>query len=173
MISYATIVIKTIKVYMSYSKEEIDSYNYDGDYFQPVVEVYLLSINHYKKYFAARGLNLTPQHWHALNRLWNKDGLSQAELAKKIFRDYPFTTRLVDDLEKKGFVKRKRYSVDRRVNNVFLTKKGKEFKYNAYPLFLDMAESLRTGLSDSDLLKLRELCMKLITNYRNYELENK
>ena len=158
---------------MSYSKEEIDSYDYDRDYFQPVVEVYLLSTNHYKKYFTARRLNLTPQHWHALNRLWSKNGLSQAELAKKIFRDYPFTTRLVDDLEKKGFVKRKRDSVDRRVNKVLLTKKGKEFKYKALPLFLDRAEALRKGLSDSELLKLRKLCMKLITNYRNYHLENK
>lgn len=158
---------------MNYSTEEIDSFSYDSDYFQPVVEVYLLSNNHYKKYFAATGINLTPQHWHALNRIWNKDGLSQAELAKKLLRDYPFITRLVDDLEKKGFVKRKRDSVDRRINKVFLTKKGKEFKYKALPLFLDMSESLRKGLSDSDLIKLRELCMKLSANYRNYELEKK
>ena len=158
---------------MSYSKKEIDSYDYDRDYFQPVVEVYLLSSNHYKKYFAATGLSITPQNWHALNRLWYKDGLSQAELANKIFRDYPFTTRLVDDLEKKGLVARKRNANDRRVNNVFLTKKGKEFKYKVFPLFQDMAESLRTGLSDSELLRLRKLCNKLITNYRNYGLENK
>ncbi len=173
MIAYAIIIIKIIELYMGYSKEEIDSYNYDKDYFQPVVEAYLLSNNHYKKYFNAIGLNVTPQSWHALNRLWTKDGLAQAELAKKIFRDYPFTTRLVDDLEKKGFVVRKRNSIDRRVNNVFLTKKGKEFQYKAFPIFQDMAESLRTGLSDSELLKLRELCTKLITNYRKYELENK
>ncbi|MFC1527470.1 MarR family winged helix-turn-helix transcriptional regulator [Candidatus Neomarinimicrobiota bacterium] len=150
---------------MSYTKNEIDSYDYDRDYFQPIVEVYLLSNNHYKKYFAASGLNLTPQQWHALNRLWMKDGMSQAELAKKIFRDYPFTTRLVDVLEKKGFVVRSSNTGDRRVKNIFLTKNGKEFKYQAYPLFLNKAKSLRAGLSDSELLELKRICGKIRQNY--------
>ena len=160
----------TKDTYMDYSKEEIDSYDYDNDYFQPIVEAYLLSNNHYKKYFASKGVDLTPQHWHALNRLWIKDGLAQSDLADQIFRDYPFTTRLVDDLEKKGFVTRKRNSDDRRVNNIYLTKKGKDFKYKAYPVFLDSSESLRTGLTDLELVRLRELVNKLISNYRKYKL---
>jgi len=155
---------------MSYSKKEIDSYDYDKDYFQPIVEAYLLSNNHYKKYFVSKGIDLTPQHWHALNRLWIKDGLSQSELANQIFRDYPFTTRLVDDLDKKGLVTRKRNSNDRRINNIFLTKKGMDYKYKAYPLFLKRAELLRAGLTDSELAQLRGLVNKLISNYRKYEL---
>ncbi|MGD8306928.1 MAG: MarR family transcriptional regulator [Ignavibacteria bacterium] len=154
---------------MSYTKKQIDSYDYDEDYFQPIVELYLLSLNHYKKYFNSLDFNISPPQWHALNRLWKEDGLTQAELAKKIFRDYTFITRLLDDLEKKGFVQRNIDPADRRVNRIFLTKKSKDFKYKAYPYFLDRAEKLRNGLTDEDLETLRKLCKRLINNYSHFK----
>lgn len=151
---------------MPYTKKQIDSYDYDEDYFQPIVEVYLLSLNHYKKYFSSLDFDISPPQWHALNRLWKKDGITQAELSKKIFRDYPFTTRLLDDLEKKGFVQRNGDPADRRVNRIFLTKKGKVFKYEIYPYFLDRAEKLRSGLTNRELTTLGNLCKRLIHNYK-------
>jgi DNA-binding MarR family transcriptional regulator len=148
------------------SRREIETFDIDEEYFQSIVNLYLLSVNHYKKFFVSRDFNITPQQWHALNRLWREDGISQAELAKRTYKDYSYTTRLVDDLEKKELVVRVNDSEDRRVNKVYLTETGREVKYKMIPAFMEMSEKLRDGLSDDDLSELRRLCSKLIENYQ-------
>ncbi len=151
---------------MKQSRREIETFDIDEEYFQPIVNLYLLSVNHYKKFFVSRDFNITPQQWHALNRLWQEHGISQAELAKRTYKDYSYTTRLVDDLEKKELVVRVNDSEDRRVNKVYLTEAGRELKYRIIPAFMEMSEKLREGLSDDDLSELRRLCSKLTENYK-------
>ena len=142
-------------------------YSFDDDYFQPVVELYLLSANHYRKFFPEAGFDLTPQQWHALNRLWLKDGISQSTLAEQTFKDDPYTTRLVDKLVQMKLVYREQLLTDRRVNLIFLTKAGKALKQKIHPVFGEMAESLREGITDKELADLKKLCGKLIKNYRS------
>lgn len=75
-----------------------------------------------QKKFNASGLNLTIEQWSILYHLWKEDGKSQQELCNATFRDKPSITRLVDNLEKLGLVKRVADERDRRINKVFLTK---------------------------------------------------
>lgn len=145
------------------------AYSFDDDYFQPIVELYLRSLNHYKHFFSSKGFDITPQQWTALNRLWQADGISQAQLATRTCKDYPFTTRLVDDLEKKNLVRRVRDKRDRRINRIFLTDEGKAFKSKIYPVYGKMSETLRDRLTDDDLATLKRLCRKLIANYRKHD----
>ena len=147
-------------------------YNFDDDYFQPIVQLYLLSVNLYKKFFSAAEFNITPQQWTAMNRLWQKDGISQAQLAKLTYKDFTFTTRLVDDLEKLNLVRRERAVDDRRINKVYLTEPGKALKSKIFPAYQQFSESLRTGITDTELIELRNLSNKLINNYQNH-LNNK
>jgi DNA-binding MarR family transcriptional regulator len=131
-----------VVVQLNYSKtetkSEIEAFDIEDDYFQPIVNLYLLSVAHYKEFFISNGFKITPQHWHALNRLWKKDCISQSELAKLTYKDYSFTTRLVDDLEERRLVVRVKDPEDRRVNKVYLTEEGKDFKYKIMPSFLEM-----------------------------------
>ncbi|MEE9464963.1 MAG: MarR family transcriptional regulator [Candidatus Neomarinimicrobiota bacterium] len=143
-----------------------NQYSFDDDYFQPIVELYLLSLNHYRQFFISTGFNITPQQWSALNRLWQRDGISQAELAKLTFKDDPFTTRLVDVLERKNLVRRVSDKNDRRINRLFLTDEGKAFKEKIYPVYGEMSAMLRNGLTAEELTELKRLCHKLITNYK-------
>jgi DNA-binding MarR family transcriptional regulator len=155
-------------VRLDYTRTEIDAFDIDEEYFQPIVNLYLLSLAHYKRFFLSKNFDITPQQWHALNRLWRQDGISQAKLAKKTYKDYSFTTRLLDDLEKKKLVIRVKDPGDRRVNKIYLTDEGRDFKYKIIPSFLEMSEKLREGLSDEELLALRRLCLKLIRNYQEH-----
>jgi DNA-binding MarR family transcriptional regulator len=147
------------------------NYSFEDDYFQPIVELYLRSLHLYKKFFNAESFNITPQQWTALNKLWQEDGIAQAQLAKRTFKDYTYTTRLVDDLEKKKLVRRVRDKRDRRVNKVFLTDAGVKFKFKIYKSYKKISESLRSGISDSELENLKKSCGKLLVNYRTYEIE--
>ena len=71
--------------------------------------------------FNASGLSLTIEQWSVLYHLWKEDGKSQQELCNATFRDKPSITRLVDNLEKAGLVKRVSAPTDRRINKVYLT----------------------------------------------------
>lgn len=70
------------------------------------------------------GLNLTIEQWSVLYHLWKQDGISQQELCNATFRDKPSITRLVDNLEKLGLVKRVSSETDRRINKIELTKQS-------------------------------------------------
>jgi DNA-binding MarR family transcriptional regulator len=74
-----------------------------------------------QKKFNASNINLTIEQWSVLYHLWKEDGLSQLDLCHASFRDKPSITRLVDNLEKLGLVKRVSDEKDRRINKIFLT----------------------------------------------------
>jgi DNA-binding MarR family transcriptional regulator len=74
------------------------------------------------------GLNLTIEQWSVLYHLWKKDGISQQDLCKASFRDKPSITRLVDNMEKAGLVRRVAAVNDRRINLIYLTKDGQQLQ---------------------------------------------
>jgi len=67
--------------------------------------------------FKENGYTLTPEHWAVLNRLWEKDGLSQTEIADQTFKDKANITRILDVMEKNDLVKRQKHEEDRRSFN--------------------------------------------------------
>jgi DNA-binding MarR family transcriptional regulator len=81
-----------------------------------------------QKKFNESALGLTIEQWSVLYHLWKQDGISQQELCNATFRDKPSITRLVDNLEKAGLVKRVASETDRRINLVYLTKLGQKLE---------------------------------------------
>jgi DNA-binding MarR family transcriptional regulator len=81
-----------------------------------------------QKKFNTAGLNITIEQWSVLYHLWKKEGISQRELCNATFRDKPSITRLVDNLEKAGLVKRVAAENDRRINRIYLTKQAQKLQ---------------------------------------------
>ncbi|HNL59207.1 MAG TPA: MarR family transcriptional regulator, partial [Chitinophagaceae bacterium] len=81
-----------------------------------------------QKKFNAAGLNITIEQWSVLYHLWKKEGISQQELCNATYRDKPSITRLVDNLEKAGLVKRVAAENDRRINRIYLTKQAQKLQ---------------------------------------------
>lgn len=75
--------------------------------------------------FKAQGYDITSEQWRVLHRLWEEDGISQNEIAQRLFKQDPSITRILDNLEKEGMIERKPVSKNRRKYNVFLTEKGR------------------------------------------------
>jgi len=73
-------------------------------------------------------LPITPDQFRVLTHLWTQDGRSQQELATLSGRDRANVTRVIDILEREGIVERKDDPDDRRVFNIYLTKKGKQIE---------------------------------------------
>jgi DNA-binding MarR family transcriptional regulator len=68
--------------------------------------------------------DLYPGQPHILYSLDRKKGISQGELAEKIFVSPSTLAIMINRMEKKGLISRSVDSRDRRVKNVFLTEKG-------------------------------------------------
>jgi DNA-binding MarR family transcriptional regulator len=69
---------------------------------------------------------ITASQYVLLAILANKDGLSQTQLGNRLSFDNPTVTGVIDRMERDGLVERRRTSSDRRVINIFLTRKARE-----------------------------------------------
>lgn len=99
-----------------------------------------------------RHLDLTQARWHVLLELKKADRmLSQKDLAARIGIEPPTLVRQLDDLERRGLVRREAIEGDRRVNAVYLT----EAAGPVLDAILEIAEQVRReitgGLSRDDL----------------------
>jgi DNA-binding MarR family transcriptional regulator len=68
-----------------------------------------------------RTLGLTRSQWLVINRLHRRPGATQSELAEMLEVEKATAGRMVDRMEKKGWVERRPDASDRRVNRLFLT----------------------------------------------------
>ena len=67
------------------------------------------------------GINVTPEQYLVLDILWEKQSLSQQNIADIIQKDKNSVTKIIDSLEKKNLVRRVMDKNDRRINKIELT----------------------------------------------------
>ncbi len=68
-----------------------------------------------------RRLGLTRSQWLVINRLTRRPGATQSELAEMLEVEKATAARMVDRMEKKGWVTRRPDAADRRVNRLHLS----------------------------------------------------
>ena len=68
-----------------------------------------------------RDIGLTRAQWLVLTRLYRRPGASQTELADMLEIDRASAGRMIDRMQKNGWVERRADSEDRRINRLFLT----------------------------------------------------
>ncbi|MEI6949112.1 MarR family transcriptional regulator [Paraflavisolibacter sp. H34] len=121
-----------------------------------------------QKKFNASGLNITIEQWSVLYQLWKEDGKSQQELCNATFRDKPSITRLVDNLEKAGLVKRVSEPNDRRIKKVFLTRQALKLEEEAMVLAEETLAEALDGVPPDQVNLCREVLQKVYDNLSNY-----
>jgi DNA-binding MarR family transcriptional regulator len=78
-----------------------------------------------QKKFRENNIDLTYEMHQIMACLWGKDGVKQQELADLTLKDKASMTYLIDNLTKRGLVKRREDATDRRSKLIYLTAKGK------------------------------------------------
>lgn len=114
--------------------------------------------------FKQNGISITPERWSVLAILWEKDGCSQQEIARKTYKDKPATTRLIDKLEKEDFVVRTPDKRDRRINIIYLTEKGKHFQKEVSEIIDNTILKATQDISEKELLAVKETLDKIYFN---------
>lgn len=99
-----------------------------------------------------------------LERLWDEDGLNQTELSRRVGIETASSTKIIETLEKRKFIRRERNSRDRRNINVFLTPRGATLKPDLIASAKKTNLIARTGLSDDDTQILFDLLGRIVQN---------
>ena len=119
-----------------------------------------------QKYFREAGLDITVEQWSVLMHLWKEDGVNQQELCNKTFRDKPSITRLVDNLEKLGLVKRVAGKDDRRINYIFLTEEARSIRDKTMDLANATLMEGLNGVSEEDVEVVRRVLSQVYDNLK-------
>lgn len=75
--------------------------------------------------FQNAGFNLSREQYELLQVLWEKENVNQQFIAKTLHKDKYNITKLLNTLQKRGFIQRKAGKEDKRNNFVVLTDMGR------------------------------------------------
>lgn len=114
--------------------------------------------------FALHGYNLTPEHWAVLSALVETDGLPQSALADRTVKDRPNITRILDVLERNGYIRRDDDPSDRRKHLIYLTEAGRGAQAALAPLVVNFLRTAFAGWSQEELAAFIELHRRLTHN---------
>ena len=113
-----------------------------------------------KKVYRNTGYEITPEQLALLNRLYEKEGVTQRQLAEGTFKDNPNTTRLIDQLEKQGLVERKDHPSDRRAACLILTALGRKTRTELVQALIKLGERVYKKFSKSEKEQFIQLIRK-------------
>lgn len=108
---------------------------------------------------------ITVDYWVVLNRLWQKDGMIQSELAKLSAKDNASMTRMLDGMQKKGLVERKPDENDRRAFRIYLTPKSRKLEAPLKLIAAENQEKALKNLNKEETETLKKLLKMIGDNY--------
>lgn len=104
---------------------------------------------------------------HVLRSLWKQEGITQSNLAAQLHITPATLTRMLQRMEKNGFIVRKSDIKDLRVTRVFLTEMGREIENKVKEVWEIMEEETFQGIGDDELIQLRKGLSQMRSNLVN------
>lgn len=114
--------------------------------------------------FKSSSVVLTREQWTILVQLWKQDGVSQQVIADETGRDKPSTTRLLDHLERDGYLQRRADAADRRLNLIFLTENGIAAERAVMQVANQALDDITEGVTEEEMATVKRVFEKI---YRN------
>ena len=102
--------------------------------------------------------------WFYLRALWEEDGLTQKELSRRVRATEPTTAQQLVNMEKQGYVARRRSIKDKRTSHVFLTAAGRALQERLLPYAIEVNATALEGVSKPEVRQLRELLARIRAN---------
>src|SRR3990172_9864500 len=112
---------------------------------------------------------LTISQFGVLEALYHLGPLSKSEIAKKVLKSTGNITMVIDNLEKRGLVKRERNREDRRYYAVRMTAEGKKLIGSIFPHHAARILEEMSILSSAEQDSLGRLCRKIGLQEKRYE----
>ena len=108
-----------------------------------------------------RELGLTRGQWLVLTRLYRRPGSSQTELADMLEIDRASAGRMIDRMEKNGWVERRADAGDRRINRLHLTGDARQVHADMWSVAEATVDDALSPLSAVERAQYTELTAKV------------
>lgn len=108
--------------------------------------------------------NITPEQWVVLKTLSIQDGISQKEISNLVEKDQNNTKAIVDNLERKEFIIRKKNLSDKRAFSLYVTSKGKKLVDDLSKLDESMLSEISYGIEKEAIDSLYDILYKIQKN---------
>lgn len=115
--------------------------------------------------FREHQLDITPEQWVILDKLYHNNGISQTALANDSFKNAPTVSRIIDLLCTKQLTERQRFENDRRRYKIFLTPKGRTLVEKALPIVANLRQQGWQQLSDEDYEVFKRIMDQVFDNF--------
>lgn len=99
-----------------------------------------------------------------LYALWKEEGLAHSELAERLHVQPATITKMLQRMEKAGFVVRRHDSEDRRVSRVYLTDAGHAIRSELENVWQQLEREAFAGLDTEERAVLRQLLLRVWEN---------
>ncbi|WP_051568390.1 MarR family winged helix-turn-helix transcriptional regulator [Crocinitomix catalasitica] len=113
---------------------------------------------------ASNGFDLTKMQFILLLKLKDHIGVSQNDLAFFSNRNKSSLARAINTLEKKNYLARIPSEEDKRVNQLFITKKGLAIIKDATPVFMEVFEIIQKGISPEEIEQTINILKRIQSN---------
>lgn len=120
---------------------------------------------------ALKPFDITPEQWSVLMMIADRGGINQKEVAAAAAKDQPTTARIVELLQKKGFITKSTSPSDRRAFLLYATDEGKELIERTLHLEEQNINAAVAGLSPEQLEELRSMLELIYHNTGNSHQE--
>ncbi|KHK03686.1 MarR family winged helix-turn-helix transcriptional regulator [Desulfovibrio sp. TomC] len=114
-----------------------------------------------RRAFAAAGHDVTPEQWIVLYRLCETTGMTQVGLGERTVKDKTSITRILDRLETRGLISRRRDARDRRSQRLFPTPEGEDVVRALAPVVRNFAAIAYADLTDEEATILRRILARI------------
>ncbi|UQZ37678.1 MarR family transcriptional regulator [Paenibacillus sp. PK3_47] len=120
---------------------------------------------------ALKPYDITPEQWSVLLMIADRGGINQKEVAAAAAKDQPTTARIVELLQKKGFITKSTSPSDRRAFLLYATEEGKELIESTLQLEEQNINAAVAGLTPQQLEELRGMLELIYHNTGNSHQE--
>lgn len=109
-------------------------------------------------------LGLSRAQWSVLAILYNHEGVSQSQISHELEIEKSTAGRLIDQVEKSGWIERRPIPGDRRLWSIHLTERARQLLVEVESVILHAREEMLRGLSDEQQQALTDLLQTVKSN---------
>ena len=122
--------------------------------------------NYAQKRLREHGYKITIDQWLTIKAILENPGITQQDLAEKIFKDNASVTRIIEILVQSGYLHREVNPADRRKTILSVTDEGLSIIEKVQNLVLENRQVALTGITAPDIETANNVLLKIIKNSR-------
>lgn len=117
-----------------------------------------------QKQLKSAGYTITIDQWLVIKTLLENPNIKQQDLGEKTFKDNASITRIIELLEKAGYLKRKNFVEDRRRSGLEVTDKGIKIITDVQKIVLKNRSVALEGINKTDLEIAKKVLFQITQN---------